>query len=273
MTNNERLIKKYIDILKKNPDCASSLHNLGKLYVKQREKIKAKMCYEKLYKIMPENFDVLRTFGLLLLANGEKVKALEMFKKALFIKEDERDIYEYVTEIDKFHEEKCFELALASYDENKITQTESTHCINVAKRLYRRGNYDMAERYIKLASNVATNSAEVNNLIGAMCYKNGQYNRAIYFYNYALNTLKKDNVVILFNILHAYKQKKDYEKVEEYLQKIFEIKYSNKYVLNMIARIYKEIGQNDKAKDFFEKVLEIDDTFVEAQQYIASLYI
>ncbi len=75
----------YIRILKINPNHSSALNNLGSIYAKLGEFIKAKKCYEKVIEINPNQADAYNNLGVTFRNLRKNHKAKKCFKKAIEI--------------------------------------------------------------------------------------------------------------------------------------------------------------------------------------------
>lgn len=139
---------------------------------------------------------------------------------------------DYITSINVFKE---------IYPELK---TESAFLVTYSRCLERKGDYVVAIRFLKEVEKIRS-SYSVSMFLGELCYKTGDYNMAIYYWNKALNMIPS-RFEPLFHIAKLYDEQGDHE-----LARLQAIRFMNK-------KVKKDSPAFRRMKEYMERILYSD---------------
>ena len=207
-------------------DIAFNMHKSGKLE-------DAKLVYEKLLSISPEDIDVLNLYAQLSFSLKNYNLAVELFKKV--------------------------------YDKTKLIDIAS----KVAISAYNAANYQLAIEFYK---KVATQNNDYNSyLYISICYKElKEINLAIEYALSAYN-IKQDSLDICLHLSYLYETSGDYDSAIKYLDDALKVNYNEQIIYNM-GVLFKKQKKYQDAVFCFEKVLELNPNNKSAMLNIASTY-
>lgn len=261
MTYYEQLIDKYEKILEEKPDSINAVVNLARLYLKVRNFDKSISYYEALIDPMPNNAEIYKSMGVIYLAKEEKQESIKYLKKALMLNLRDPALYEYAAEIDYKNAPECYNIALEIYSANRLSETESMHCFLIAMRLYKKGDYDTAMRYLTTIKPTMENTVEFKNLLGSIYYKRGEYDKALEEYVIAHELLGYLHHNIAANMAACYKEKGQFDKALECLRYSLEVSDNKKSVYYHIALVYLAMDDKVEAMYNLKQSMDLDEDY------------
>ncbi len=225
----------------------------------------AKIAYEKLLEINPEDINVLNLYAQLnfLLKNYDK--ALILFNK-VYQKIQTNDIA--VNIIKLYLIKNDFENAIKTAQ--AITVKNADILRLEAKGYISIKNYEKAiEAYQNIIALSQNSDDDIFNLALLYSYNNDINSSLKYALEYYQNN--KDDVSICFHLSSLYEKKNDIQKQLEYLMKAVEIKPDIELFYN-IGVLYRLLGSEDEALKYFNKVIKLNSNHRLAFMNIARIY-
>lgn len=265
------IINKYEKILENKPSSINAVISLARLYLKSKEIDKSINFYEALIDPMPKNIEIFKSMGVLYLAKNDKREAIKYIKQALLLKKNDPALYEYAAEIDYIKSDQCYEIALDIYNFNKISEVEASHCFLIAVKLYEKGKYDLATKYIETIEEYFGNTVEYKNLLGSLHYKAEKYNEAIEEYISAINLLGYSHYMIAINIANCYEKIGDFEQGLKHLFLALEAGDKKEILYYHIALLYLKQKDKENAKINLDKSLQENSRYIPSKQLLTNL--
>ena len=136
---------------------------------------------------------------------------------------------------------------------------------------YNIGMFDLALEEFKIAEDLSfySNNPEfylgvIYNSIGMVYFQERDLDKAIFYYNKALNLTEKQNdlqlkTLILGNIALVHAERKDFKKALDYYEKALKLAKTEEERANVysgMALVYKNKKDYEKALDYFKKAIE-----------------
>lgn len=208
-----------------DPKNVKNILLFGNILFEQEKYKEAKSQYEEALKLSPDNSSALYNMAITLLRLGDEVSAIEYLKR--------------VSAVDKLGK-----IAHLSYSKLGIIFTQHR-------------DYELAEKYLKLAISVNPNDAIDRYNLGLLYLKQNKNREALEEFLKS-EELGKEDGKILENLGEAYSSLKEYDKSLEVFKKMLDINKRNVKVLSRIAEIYYDKGDLEKAYEFYERI-----TFIE----------
>jgi len=173
--------------------------------------------YEKILKIVPNNFDANLNLGTIFAENNNLKKASELWTKAIEINPNVADAHN-----------------------------------NLASLYMRLGDYDKALTYIKNAIKINPKFSLAYNNLGMLNNILGKFDEAKNNFLEAIQTEPK-NIMAYYNLANLYQKLSDIENSENYYLKAIEInpRFFNAY--NNLMNLYERVGQNAKLQEIINK--------------------
>ena len=173
--------------------------------------------YEKILKVVPNNFDANLNLGTIFAENNNLKKASELWTKAIEINPNVADAHN-----------------------------------NLASLYMRLGENDKALTYIKNAIKINPKFSLAYNNLGMLNNIVGKFDEAKKNFLEAIQAEPK-NIMAYYNLANLYQKLSDIENSENYYLKAIEInpKFFNAY--NNLMNLYERIGQNTKLEEIINK--------------------
>ncbi len=197
----------------------------GNILFEQKKYGDAKRIYQDALSRDPENASALYNMGVSLLRGGDRVSAMEYFKKA-------------------GDADKLGKVAHMSY--SKLGSMFSTMQDN-----------DMAEKYLKMAIAVDPTDPVDRYNLGLVHLKRNDKERALGEFLKA-QELAKNDAKVLEGLGEAYFSLKEYDKSLDVYNKLGAVNNRDARVLSRIAEIYYEKGELDSAYDHYKKITAME---------------
>ncbi len=207
--------------LSMDPKNVKNIMLFGNILFEQGKYKEAKSQYEEALKINPDNSSALYNMAIALLRLGDEVSAVEYLKR--------------VGTVDKLGN-----ITHLSYSKLGVIFT-------------RHRDYELAEKYLKLAISVNPNDAIDRYNLGLLYLKQNKNREALEEFLKS-EELGKEDAQILENLGDAYSSIKEYEKSLDAFNKLLNINKRNVRVLSRIAEIYYDKGDLGKAYELYERV-------------------
>lgn len=142
----------------------------------------------------------------------------------------------------------------------------------LGREAFDKHDFDAAEKYLKAALKSNAKYADIMNMLGVICQKNGDYDQAIDFFRRALKinanyTEAALNLVVLLNDLGRYKEAKGIytgfpkaaAKKSGMIEPVLRGKLSNLH--SDIGDIYRSIGMYHLAVEEYQKALSLNPNY------------
>ena len=207
-------------------DIAFNMHKSGKLE-------DAKLVYEKLLSISPDDVDVLNLYAQLSFSLKNYNLAVELFQKV--------------------------------YDKTNLIDVAS----KVAISAYNALNYELAIDFYK---KVAIQNNDFNSyLYISICYKELKEITLAIEYALSAYSIKQNSLDICLHLSYLYEISGDYDSAIKYLDDALKVDYNEQIIYNM-GVLFKKQSKYHDAVFCFEKVLELNPNNKSAMLNIASTY-
>ncbi len=181
--------------------------------------------YQAALKIEPENGTVLYNLAMALLKKGDEVAAIEYFKRA-------------------GASDKIGDIAGMAYGKLGVLFTQ-------------RKDFDLAEKYLKLASSVKPSDPVVRYNLGIVYLKQNKNEEALKEFLKA-EEMGKGDPRILESLGEAFFSLRDYQRSIDTYNRVLESNRRNVRILSRIAEIYYEKGDLDRAYEFYHKITTLE---------------
>ena len=207
-------------------DIAFNMHKSGKLE-------DAKLVYEKLLSISPDDLDVLNLYAQLNFSLKNYDLAIDLFKNV--------------------------------YDKTKLVDIAE----KVALSAFKASKYELSIEFFKKC--LENNNDFTSNYHISLCYKElNQINKAIEYALAAFN-IKQNELDLCIHLSYLYEKSNDLDSAIKYLDCALQINYNEQLIYNMGVLFKKQKKYHD-AVFCFEKVLELNPSSKSAMLNIASTY-
>ena len=256
---DQKLYKKAIELLQRaialNPTEATLYNNLGNVYTRTGDSMKAAENYIKSLSLDQKNANTHNNYGLLLYEQSQYTLAQEQFYKALSIQ--------------KNHIAAMYNLGLTLCSQNRtqeaaayfesITIAEPSYYkpyFSLAKIFLKEKNFSKANEYLLKLTEIHKNNIEFLIATVNILLEHNRYQEAKPYAEKAQQLQPKNRDIIYNLAVIATKEVKLTDAIELYLSILS--KNKNHFAsLNNIAIIYLELQQNDKAIKHFRKALAL----------------
>ena len=193
----------------------------GNILFEQGKYEEAKSRYEEALGINPDNSSALYNMGITLLRLGDEVAAIEYLKRSASV-------------------DKIGAIAHLSYSKLGVIFT-------------RHRDYELAEKYLKLAVSVRPGDPIDRYNLGIVYLKLNRHEEALAELIKA-EELGKDDAEVLENLGEAYSSLKQYDRSIDVYNRLLAVNKRNVRVLSRIAELYYDKGDLDRAYESYERI-------------------
>lgn len=230
---------------------------LGQMYLYKNDPENAALCFEKILKTNPGNYESMKILGSIYASSKDPEKrelAKQNFKKVTELFPDDVEAWIELAQILEIND---IQLALNAYGvatkilKEKIQEEIPPEILNnIASLHYRLGNYDEAKKYYEAAFESASNDVP---------------NDKIYY--------SAIGVTISYNLARLYEAKHEYELAEESYKNILS-KYPQ-YIdcFLRMGCMCRDRGQIHEASEWFKDALRINQTHPDVWSLIGNLHL
>lgn len=248
------------------------LFNRGLKFLKNKKFDEAKICFEKVIKIFPNNPDANHALGIISGINGKHQEAKRFFEKTLQVapnfKESLLNLAISLTELDDFFKsQEIFNKLISVYQNDPNIYLQFGNCLAKQKK------FDDAKNCLEKSIILNASNPEAYKKLGLINKEKEDFDEAISNFSKALN-LDKDHIQTLFQLGETYYFCKKYSEAIKYLKKIISLTKDKYYLLlakELLAKTYDANREYDKSIEIFKDILNSYDENKVKEKALANL--
>ncbi|MEI7474855.1 MAG: tetratricopeptide repeat protein [bacterium] len=219
----------------------------------------------------PNDVNSYNDLAIIYYKEGNKAKALELYKKALEANPDYLKAYNNSGII--YCELQQYDNAIKIYNKAlEINPTFLDTLYNLANAYSYKNELKLSIEYYKKAIELNPSYIEAHNNLGLAYQKSEEYNLAINCYKAAIK-LKPDFFEAYNNLGFLLNEINDYDSAITYIKKSLQLNPNNPQAQNNIGISYYEKRQFEKAEKHYKKAIELDPNGADAYHNLSTLYL
>ena len=260
----------YKQVLKINPNHASTANNLGALFEELGEYQKAIGFYEKVIKIDSKHINALNNLGTLFRELKEYQKAKSYLEKVIEINPKHVDAHNNLGVV--HHELKEFQKAINSYE--KVIEINPKHMDahnNLGIVFQELKEYQKAINSYEKVIEINPKHVDAHSSLGFIFKKLEEYQKAKKYYEKAV-TINPNNADAYNNLGVLLKDLGEYQKAIDCYQKAIEINPNHSNAYNNFGVVHFHLGEYLKAITFYEKQIEIHADHADAYNNLGNVF-
>jgi len=267
----EEIILKYKEALENGVNKVEALKVLGRIAFKEGHIKEAVEYYKEVLSLESDNKEALYFFAMFFIRANRKDAALMYLNKLIDLNVENTFVYEYIALIRRGEaREEYFSKAIQIHSVSKLTQRDFSRFLYIAFKMYKEGNFNIAEKYALFAFSIR-NTIEIMNLLGCINYKTGEYDKALSYFHDINARLPISSTGIICNIAYTYKQKGSYKMALMYLKKAIDFSVEDERIYYIMGDVYLTSKDESKAFLSFRKALSINPNYKLANDILESM--
>jgi len=260
----------YQSLLHLNPNDAQALHYLGLIYHQQGDNKQAIVLLQQALAIDSTHAIYHNNLGISYLANKQFNHAIACYDNAL--KLEPNYAAAYYNKGYAYQENAQLEQAIACYQQALTINPDYTDCYYTLGQIYQiKNEFEQAISYYKKTLELNPNAIEAILQLAIISDKQQQDNQAVAYYEQALK-INSDSAEIYCNLGNFYVKKQDYAQAQIHYEKALEINPNYIDAHCNLGVLYTQQQQFEQAIICFKKALEIDNTHLDTLCHLGNAY-
>ena len=262
---------KYEEILKINPNNSEAYSNLGIIYKAKGDINSAIKCYLQAIKLDPKNKFVYNNIGNAFKEIKNYKMAIKAYSDAIKLNPKDFNAFNNLGIIYESLGDNT--KAIAAYKQAvRINPKHAKSVNNIGVVLYKQKKYEQAAQIFDIALQTDPNYNEVYSNQGAAYNKAKNYDKAIESLEMAIDKMPNHGGAYT-NLGNVYNKLFDYKKAAKMHEKSIELDSKGENAYSNVGTSYKYLGFSKKSIDAYKKAIELNPNFVNAHFDLATMYL
>jgi len=248
---------------------ALEMYNLGNVYYKKGDFIKAKEFYEKGIEVNASFPGLHLNLGSVYFKESNLERAENEYRTEIRINPNDGKVYNNLALV--YEKEGDLEKAIEyGRKATEIMPRFGPAYVTIGRLYVKEQKYDSAFVFLRFANRLKNDDVKALSLLGFVSLKLGRFEQSVDFYTKALK-LQNDNSNLHYNIAVAYIALGNLNDSERHLKRALSLEKGFTAAHYNLGLIYLKEGKEKKAKEEFRRVLALNPDFKQAKKMIEKM--